>query len=136
MARAKQTMDSSTGTLAQRIVLEFHRRGGVAAHVGRLRALYGEKQERARAALSRELGGTGVSWNNPAGGFYFWVRLPRHVSARALLDVALDEGVAFVPPCGSRSARRLRIGSTKAFGGCAARSIASPSPILLACPAH
>jgi len=97
MARAKQTMDSSTGTLAQRIVLEFHRRGGVAAHVGRLRALYGEKQERARAALSRELGGTGVSWNDPAGGFYFWVRLPRHVSARALLDVALDEGVAFVP---------------------------------------
>ena len=31
------------------------------------------------------------------GGFYFWVRLPRHVSARALLDVALQEGVAFVP---------------------------------------
>jgi 2-aminoadipate transaminase len=97
MSRAKQTMDSSTGTLAQRIVLEFHRRGGVDAHIGRLRTIYREKQDRARAALSRELGGTGITWNDPAGGFYFWVRLPRHVDARALLDVALAEGVAFVP---------------------------------------
>jgi 2-aminoadipate transaminase len=97
MAAVKQTMDSSTGTLAQRIVLEFHRRGGVNAHLGRLRAHYGAKQARARAALAREFAGTGVSWNDPDGGFYFWVRLPEHVAARALLDVALDEGVAFVP---------------------------------------
>ena len=97
MSRAKQTMDSSTGTLAQRIVLEFHRRGGVDAHIERLRQLYREKQERARVALARELAGTGISWNDPDGGFYFWVRLPRHVNARALLDVALQEGVAFVP---------------------------------------
>jgi 2-aminoadipate transaminase len=39
-AAAKQTMDSSTGTLALRIVLEFHRRGGVDAHIDRLRWLY------------------------------------------------------------------------------------------------
>src|SRR5216117_1352287 len=97
MSRAKQTMDSSTGTLAQRIVLEFQRRGGADAHIGRLRELYREKQDRARAALARELAGTGIAWNDPDGGFYFWVRLPRHVSACALLDVALEEGVAFVP---------------------------------------
>jgi len=97
MSRAKQTMDSSTGTLAQRIVLEFHRRGGADAHVGLLRELYREKQDRARAALARELAGTGIAWNDPDGGFYFWVRLPETVSARALLEVALEEGVAFVP---------------------------------------
>ncbi|HEV8536538.1 MAG TPA: PLP-dependent aminotransferase family protein [Candidatus Limnocylindria bacterium] len=97
MAKAKQTMDSSTGTLAQRIVIEFHRRGGVAAHLERLRALYREKQDRGRTALARELAGAAVTWNDPAGGFYFWVRLPEHVDARVLLDVALAEGVAFVP---------------------------------------
>jgi 2-aminoadipate transaminase len=97
MARAKQTMDSSTGTLAQRIVLEFHGRGGVAAHIDRLRALYREKQDRGRAALTRAFAGTGVTWNDPDGGFYFWVRLPGGISARRLLDVALEEGVAFVP---------------------------------------
>src|SRR5881296_1498225 len=97
MTKVKQTMDSSTGTLAQRIVLEFHRRGGADAHIGRLRELYREKQDRARTALARELAGTGITWNDPEGGFYFWVRLPQTVSARALLDVALEEGVAFVP---------------------------------------
>ena len=98
MAAAKQTMDSSTGTLAQRIVLEFHRRGRDADHLDALRALYRAKQERARTALARHFGReSGVSWNDPEGGFYFWVRLPREVSARRLLEVALEEGVAFVP---------------------------------------
>ena len=97
MAAAKQTMDSSTGTLGQRMVLEFLRRGGNTTHLERLRALYREKQDRGRAALAREFGGTGVTWNDPQGGFYFWVTLPRGVDARALLDIALEEGVAFVP---------------------------------------
>ncbi|HEY3218289.1 MAG TPA: PLP-dependent aminotransferase family protein [Candidatus Limnocylindria bacterium] len=97
MAAAKQTMDSSTGTLAQRIVLEFHRRGGVDAHVRQLRQIYAEKQERGRSALEREFAGTGVTWNDPQGGFYFWVKLPHGLDARALLDLALEEGVAFVP---------------------------------------
>jgi 2-aminoadipate transaminase len=97
MSAAKQTMDSSTGTLAQRIVVEFHRRGGVAAHLHGLRDMYRVKQERARAALEREFAGTGVSWNDPQGGFYFWVRLPQGMDATRLLGVALEEGVAFVP---------------------------------------
>jgi len=97
MAAAKQTMDSSTGTLGQRIVLEFERRGGVPAHVAKLREMYRTKQERGRAALAREFTGTGVTWNDPDGGFYFWVRLPAGTSSSTLLSVALEEGVAFVP---------------------------------------
>jgi len=97
MAAAKQTMDSSTGTLGQRIVLEFERRGGSAAHLAKLREMYQGKQLRGRAALEREFAGTGLRWNDPEGGFYFWVRLPEGMTARRLLDVALEEGVAFVP---------------------------------------
>ncbi len=98
MAAAKQTMDSSTSSLGQRLVVEFHRRTRFPAHVDALRAHYREKQERARAVLAREFAGvSGVSWNHPEGGFYFWLRLPADVSARALLDAALEEGVAFVP---------------------------------------
>jgi 2-aminoadipate transaminase len=97
MAAAKQTMDSSTGTLGQRIVLEFERRGGAAAHVAKLREMYRAKLERGGAALEREFAGTGVRWNDPDGGFYFWVRLPSGMSSATLLTVALEEGVAFVP---------------------------------------
>src|SRR6266702_7085291 len=59
--------------------------------------MYQGKQLRGRAALEREFAGTGLRWNDPDGGFYFWVRLPEGLSARDLLDVALEEGVAFVP---------------------------------------
>ena len=97
MAAAKQTMDLSTSSLGQRLVLEFARRGRFATHVDALRALYAERQLRAHAALAREFDGTGVQWNDPHGGFYLWLRLPGGVSARRLLEVALEEGVAFVP---------------------------------------
>jgi 2-aminoadipate transaminase len=97
MAAAKQTMDSSTSSLGQRLVVEFHRRGRFAPHLDTLRSLYQEKQSRARTALARDFAGTGVAWNDPEGGFYLWVTLPDGVSARRLLDAALEEGVAFVP---------------------------------------
>jgi 2-aminoadipate transaminase len=97
MAAAKQTTDSSTSSLGQRLVLEFARRGRFAPHLEALRQLYADKQDRARAALAREFAGTGVGWNSPEGGFYLWVRLPAALSTRRLLDAALEEGVAFVP---------------------------------------
>ena len=97
MAAAKQTTDSSTSSLGQRLVLEFARRGRFATHLKDLCAMYAEKQARARGAMAREFAGTGVGWNDPEGGFYLWVTLPAGLSARRLLDAALEEGVAFVP---------------------------------------
>lgn len=96
MAAAKQTMDSCTSTFSQRLAVEFHARP-VAVHLAALRALYAEKQERARVALAAELSGLGIGWNDPEGGFYLWVTLPAGRSSRVLLDAALAEGVAFVP---------------------------------------
>ena len=48
-------------------------------------------------ALAREFSGTGVTWNDPEGGFYFWVKLPHGLDSGRLLQLALEEGVAFVP---------------------------------------
>ena len=97
MAAAKQTIDSSTSSLGQRIVVEFHHQGRMPEHVAQLRAFYAAKQQRAQEALSREFAGTGVTWNDPDGGFYLWVRLPNGLSSQLLFDAALEEGVAFVP---------------------------------------
>ncbi|MEX2046726.1 MAG: PLP-dependent aminotransferase family protein [Chloroflexota bacterium] len=98
MARAKQTVDSSTSSLGQHMVMEFARRGSFPEHVAWLRDLYRAKQEAAGRALAAHFGTEpGVSWNEPEGGFYRWVRFPEKVRARGLLDLALEEGVAFVP---------------------------------------
>jgi 2-aminoadipate transaminase len=37
-----------------------------------------------------------VKYVKPEGGFYLWVELPQGVSARKVLDYALDNGVVFV----------------------------------------
>ncbi len=95
MAAAKQTMDSSTSTLSQRLVIAFYRRGQVSEHIAALRRLYDEKRSAARAALARDFAGTDVRWNDPDGGFYLWVETG--VDARELLEAGLAEGVAFVP---------------------------------------
>ena len=121
MAAAKQALDSSTSSLGQRMAVEFARRGRPRAHVAALRRLYAEKQDRARAALERSFGDVpDVRWNDPEGGFYFWVELPRDVSARRLFDAALEEGAAFVP--GEAFATATDHSSALRF------SISAPSP--------
>jgi 2-aminoadipate transaminase len=120
MARAKQTVDSSTSSLGQHIVLEFARRGAFPAHVEWLRELYREKQDAAGRALEAHFGGSPVSWNDAEGGFYRWVRFPGGIRARELLDVALEEGVAFVPGD--------VFSATGRFANCLRFSYSSPTP--------
>lgn len=120
MARAKQTIDSSTSSLGQHMVLEFARRDAFPAHVEWLRDLYREKQAAAGRALATHFGGTGVTWSDPDGGFYRWVAMPQGVSTRALLDLALEEGVAFVPGD--------VFSASGQFANCLRFSYSSPSP--------
>ena len=50
-----------------------------------------------QAALAEHFGGlAGARWTDPQGGFFLWVTLPG-VDTQALFEVALAEGVAFIP---------------------------------------
>ena len=121
MARAKQTVDSSTSSLGQHMVLEYARRGAFPAHVAWLRELYREKHEAAGRALEAHFGGEpGVSWNDSEGGFYRWLRFPETVRTRRLLDLALEEGVAFVPGD--------VFSATGGYANCLRFSYSSPTP--------
>jgi 2-aminoadipate transaminase len=53
-----------------------------------------------QAALTAHLGagrGPGCRWTVPQGGMFFWLELPEHIDAAALLPKAVARGVAFVP---------------------------------------
>ena len=39
----------------------------------------------------------GVKWTQPQGGLFLWVTLPAEMDAKALLQEAVKENVAFVP---------------------------------------
>jgi 2-aminoadipate transaminase len=92
---AKQAADLCTGTFDQRLVHEIARRGVLERQLPRLRAHYKEKRDVMVAALSRELGET-VSWSEPHGGFFLWVRLPALLDASHLLERAVAHGVVYV----------------------------------------
>jgi 2-aminoadipate transaminase len=39
----------------------------------------------------------GCRWRAPVGGMFFWVELPAHLDATALLPQAVEAGMAYVP---------------------------------------
>lgn len=70
---------------------------GYEQHLGVLRGAYGAKARAILAALERHMP-PGVTWSQPQGGMFVWIRLPEGLDGKVLLERALiDERVAFVP---------------------------------------
>lgn len=97
LVNAKQAMDTCTNLPGQRLVTGFLAGGHLAGHLVTQRAEYLRRKEAMQAALAEHLGGLpGARWTDPQGGFFLWVTLPG-VDTQALFEVALAEGVAFIP---------------------------------------
>ncbi len=92
---AKQNTDQCAGALGQRMVEEFLRGGHFPAQVARERSFYGARGHAMIRAL-RTWMPAGVTWTEPAGGFFSWVHVPG-VDTVALASAARDLDVAFVP---------------------------------------
>jgi DNA-binding transcriptional MocR family regulator len=92
----KQGCDLHVSTINQMVV---HRAvsEGYDQHLGMLRGAYGAKARVLLTALERHMP-KGVTWSEPEGGMFVWVRLPEHMDGKDLLERALaEERVAFVP---------------------------------------
>lgn len=119
LINAKQAMDTCTNVPAQRLVAAFLESGALADHLRTQREVYRGRKLAMQAALAEELG-EDASWTDPDGGFFLWVTLPDDVDTQALFEVALAEGVAFIPgPAFSPSGR---------FGNALRLCFASTSP--------
>lgn len=96
LINAKQAMDTCTNLPAQRLVARFLRDGHLDGHLAGLRVEYRERKLAMQRSLSRHLGDV-ATWTDPDGGFFLWVSLPDTVDTQRLFEVALAEGVAFIP---------------------------------------
>ncbi|WP_229587013.1 PLP-dependent aminotransferase family protein [Kocuria sp. CCUG 69068] len=95
----KQAMDTCTNVPAQHIVERFVRQGGYDDHLAGLRTEYRRRKEAMDASIARHLGSR-VTTTDPEGGFFLWVTLQgedARVSTSRLFEIALAEGVAFIP---------------------------------------
>ncbi len=100
LLQAKQAADLHTPSFNQRVAAQVLNSGFMEQHVPSIRALYKAQRDAMLAALKREMQGhglEGVSWNEPDGGMFLWVQLPKHINAVDMLPKAVERNVAYVP---------------------------------------
>lgn len=97
LVQAKQAADLHSPSFNQRVVAEVMRDGFLDAHIPSIRTLYRAQRDAMLAALDKEMAGLDVRWTRPVGGMFLWVQLPEGMDAQALLPLAVERGMAFVP---------------------------------------
>ena len=96
LLQAKQAADLHTPGFNQRVVHEVIKDGFLDQHVPTIRARYKLQRDAMRAALQMHMP-PGCHWNAPIGGMFFWIELPPHIDATAMLPQAVEAGMAYVP---------------------------------------
>jgi 2-aminoadipate transaminase len=93
---AKQASDLHTNQLVQYIVFQYLEDNDIDLHIEKIKKAYGEQLD-AMAESIDEYFPAGTSRTHPRGGMFIWAELPGGLSARKLLDQAMQEKVVFVP---------------------------------------
>lgn len=103
---AKQAMDTCTNLPAQRLVAGFLREGHLADHLVAQRAEYLRRKVAMQEALGEHFADI-AHWTDPEGGFFLWVSFDTPVDTEGLFEVALAEGVAYIPGNAFSPAKRF-----------------------------
>lgn len=85
-------MGGGANPFVAQIVAVYCQSGAWDLHIRHLQSLYRSRRDRALAALSQYMPAE-VSWTHPAGGFFLWLTLPKHVLAHEVKRLALQHGV-------------------------------------------
>ncbi len=114
--RANETY-ISPNMLAESIVYELCRSGGLAENIRMVRHSLRERRDALVAALGESI--PEADFVVPGGGYFLWLTLRDDVDSVQLLQAAKDEGVSFVPGVdflleGGRSSLRLSFASVPA----------------------
>ncbi|MEY2683163.1 MAG: hypothetical protein RJA09_307 [Pseudomonadota bacterium] len=97
LLQAKQAADLHTPSFNQRLVSAVLKTGFLDGHIPAIRQRYRSQFAAMQAALSQHMAGLDVTWNQPRGGMFLWMRLPAPLNATQMLPKAVDNGVAYVP---------------------------------------
>jgi len=92
----KRVNDLATSSLIQRALEAYVTVGRYQAHLRKSSQIFRKRRDAMLTAVNRYLPAD-VHFDAPQGGLFLWVRLPGKMSANALLPVAYQEGVDFVP---------------------------------------
>ena len=96
LINAKQAMDTCTNLPAQRLLTGFLTGGHLEEHLVTQRLEYKRRKDAMHTALQENFADI-ARWTDPEGGFFLWVTLENGVDTSELFEIALAEGVAFIP---------------------------------------
>jgi 2-aminoadipate transaminase len=96
LVQAKQGADLHTGTFVQMVTHDICERGILRQHVRRLRQVYHNRRDAMLDAIA-EHWPEEMKYTRPAGGLFLWARGPERIDTKDLLEVAVEEKVAYVP---------------------------------------
>ncbi len=91
----KQALDACTSSFMQILANEFLAQHKLEPYLTFLRSEYLERknllQKYLKAYMPEE-----VTWNEPKGGFYIWLKLPPHIRSTDIFKESVAKGVVFV----------------------------------------
>jgi 2-aminoadipate transaminase len=92
----KQYADLYTNRILQGALLEFCQRGLLERHLKRKLSVYRKRRDVLLDSMRRAFPDE-VRWQEPRGGLFQWVDLPKEIDALALLVKTRGKGVVFAP---------------------------------------
>ncbi len=96
LMEAKNNISICNDGLSQYAAAELFRRGDVERQIPKVTKVYRKKRDVMLEAMKTSFPKK-VKWDEPKGGLFLWVKLPRNISSDELLKDAVSKGVAFVP---------------------------------------
>ena len=96
LMEAKNNISICNDGLSQYAAAELFRRGDVERQIPKVTKVYRKKRDVMLEAMETSFPKK-AKWDEPKGGLFLWVKLPRNISSDELLKDAVANGVAFVP---------------------------------------
>ena len=94
--RLKESLDLQCNEFAQLQVVEYMKNYDIEGHISKIQKAYKAKCEWMLSMMEQHFPKE-IKFNRPEGGMFIWVELPENLDADAILDEAIDAGVAYVP---------------------------------------
>jgi 2-aminoadipate transaminase len=91
----KQSIDACSPNFTQVLANEFLRSGKIYDYTARMRVIYKRRKDIMAEAI-RKYFPEEVSWTEPRGGFYIWMKLPEKLNLMDVLKASIEKGAVFV----------------------------------------
>jgi len=103
---AKQFNDLHTSSFDQELINAYLEEAALQPQIDRLRETYASRCAAMISAIEESFPAN-IHFTQPEGGLFTWVELPKEINSRDLLEIAMDEKVAFIPGDGFFATRPM-----------------------------